>query len=526
MKTCPECFNDYGDEFDVCPDDSTRLKYIEQDPLIGTVLDERYLIDSVVGRGGMGVVYKAHQQNMDKEMAIKMLYSHKVAEPEAIKRFHREAKTVSQVRHHHIINLYDFGMYQGQPYLVMDFLEGKSLKSVLKDEGPLAFERAGKIFDQVLQALASAHSCDVVHRDMKPENIMLSRQNNQEDWVTIVDFGLSKLKEASGINDEQMQVTKVGDVCGSPPYMSPEQCLSSLVVDPRSDLYSLGIVIYECLSGKLPFTAKSAIEMLDCHLYTTPIPFNSIAPEFKVCTEVARVLKKALDKDPERRYQSAEEFQNDLREAIRRDGVKVRAMRHREEVAQFHGLIEEAQAMQRASQELDVPAGYEADEIEEDAVSQPVSTEQALKTTVDAPALTQSALSDLQTDDGALSSSGAHLVQPSPLEMTDCQYCGAPVQAELKFCPNCERQMSSQEARGLSTPRSRSGSGRSHRPTEQNVAFSSRAKTASERISMYNIAQRLLTALLLAVALYGFYVASTNAEVLKSINRLVASLTK
>ncbi len=115
-----------------------------------------------------------------------------MSEPEAIKRFHREAKTVTAVRHHHIINLYDFGMYQNQPYLVMDYLEGKSLKDILKDEGALTFERAGKVFEQVLDALASAHESGVVHRDLKPENIMLSKQNNQEDWVTIVDFGLSK----------------------------------------------------------------------------------------------------------------------------------------------------------------------------------------------------------------------------------------------------------------------------------------------------------------------------------------------
>lgn len=514
MKTCPECFNDYDDDLDVCPDDSTRLKTIEQDPLIGTVLDERYLIEGVVGRGGMGVVYRARQQNMDKDMAIKMLYSHKVSDSEAIKRFHREAKTVSQVRHQNIINLYDFGMYQNQPYLVMDFLEGKSLKSILKEEGSIAFERGGKVFDQILQALASAHSHDVVHRDLKPENIMLSRHANQDDWVTLVDFGLSKLREASGIASESLNITKVGDVCGSPPYMSPEQCLSSMVVDPRSDLYALGVVIYESLSGKLPFTAKTAIEMLDCHLYTTPTPFNLSTPELKLCSEMTRVLKKALEKDPDRRYQSAEEFGTDLREAIRRDGTKVRAMRHREEVAQFHGLIEEAQAMQRASHEMDVPRLTTEDapvvQPQSPAAVTLVNDMPAIQTAVDAPALPPQRLQD----------NGAQPVEPVS-QLSTCQYCGELISAQLKFCANCQRHVTAGDVVGLSQKAKMRS-----RTTEQSVAFSSRAKTASERTGMLISLQRFLTGLLLLAALYGLYAAGTNAEVLKSINRMVASLQK
>lgn len=295
LKSCPECYSEYDDSFQTCPADQTALRVIDKDPLVGTVLAKRYHIESVLGRGGMGVVYKARQEMMDKYMAIKMLHSHLVAEPEAVKRFHREAKTVSQVRHHHIITLYDFGMSaQRQPYLVMDYLEGTSLKDVIKS-GQITLERVDHIYEQVCEALATAHNMDLVHRDLKPENIMLSNYNNDEDWVTLVDFGLSKLKEIKPAEDPY-QITKVGDVCGSPPYMSPEQCLSSQVVDPRSDIYSLGVCIYETLAGKLPFNAKSAIEMLDCHLYATPIPFNQSLPEFKVCSELTAVLNRSLQK--------------------------------------------------------------------------------------------------------------------------------------------------------------------------------------------------------------------------------------
>ncbi|MBL0187655.1 MAG: serine/threonine protein kinase [Candidatus Obscuribacter sp.] len=255
------------------------------DPLVGTRLGDRYEIVSIIGRGGMGVVYKARQEQMDKLMAIKMLHSHMVSDSEAVKRFYREAKTVSQVRHHHIVTLYDFGMSsQGQPFLVMDFLEGVSIKDELKMRGPLSFERTERIVAQITDALATAHSMDVVHRDLKPENILLSTQNHNPDWVTLVDFGLSKLKEPK--TQDAYTITKTGDVCGSPPYMSPEQCLAASAVDPRSDIYSLAIVVYECLSGTLPYQAKSAIEMMDCHLYGTPIPFNLSCPEMKVCSEL------------------------------------------------------------------------------------------------------------------------------------------------------------------------------------------------------------------------------------------------
>jgi len=500
LKSCPECFSEFEDSVDICPTDSTKLQTVSKDPLVGTTLDGRYLIEGVIGRGGMGVVYRARQQNMDKDMAIKMLYSHKVSEPEAIKRFHREAKTVTAVRHHHIINLYDFGMYQNQPYLVMDYLEGKSLKDILKDEGALSFERAGRVFTQVLEALASAHESGLVHRDLKPENIMLSRHNNQDDWVTLIDFGLSKIIESGDGSMDHVNITKVGDVCGSPPYMCPEQCLSSTVVDPRSDLYSLGVVIYESLSLKLPFNAKSAIEMLDCHLYATPIPFNFSIPEMKVCSEMTRVLNTAMEKDPEKRYQSAQELLEKFQEAVKRDGVKHRAMKHREEVAQFHGLMEEAKAIRDSEHKRT------SDEMERLAVETIAAAERAASSP-DPQVLSQAV-------DGAL----------EDLE-GECPYCGAAVTTALKFCANCQRQLLGSEPKGLGASRTRPGAARPlHKTTEHSVGFSSRAKEQMGNPVGLTTIQKALSMLLVIIVVYGFYAVTTNGEVIKSINRVMASI--
>jgi len=430
LKTCPKCNTEYEDNSaELCPADQAALRTIEKDPLVGSRLADRYEIESVIGRGGMGVVYRARQELMDRNMAIKMLHSHMVAEPESVKRFFREAKTVSQVRHHHIITLYDFGMSpKGQPYIVMDYLEGTSLKNEVKENGPLPFERADILFRQVVEGLAAAHAMDVVHRDLKPENIMLSKQGDGSDWVTLVDFGLSKLKDTKG-GDDPYQITRVGDVCGSPPYMSPEQCLSSRIVDPRSDIYSLAIVVYESLSGKLPFSVKSAIEMLDCHLYVTPIPLTAATTDMKVCTEVSRVLNKALEKDPEKRHQTIDEFGSELHDAIGRDSLKLRAIRHRIEVASLQGMLSEASV--RVPIDKTTLAGVldgvhflkEQANIEQQGSTIPPGTVAVTKSQVMQSAKTISAENNY--------------------DLADCPYCGSPLREGYKFCLNCQRQLAS-----------------------------------------------------------------------------------
>jgi serine/threonine-protein kinase len=516
---------------------------VELDPLVGTRLGDRYEIVSVIGRGGMGVVYKARQEQMDKLMAIKMLHSHMVSDSEAVRRFYREAKTVSQVKHHHIVTLYDFGMSsQGQPFLVMDYLEGKTLKDVLK-AGPLPFDRAERIVGQAIDALASAHSLNVVHRDLKPENIVLSTNGQNSDWVTLVDFGLSKLKEPK--TQDAYQITRTGDVCGSPPYMSPEQCLASSAVDPRSDLYSLAIVIYECLSGKLPFTAKSAIEMMDCHLYQNPIPFHLATPELKVCSEISNVLSKAFSKEPEDRQADILEFGKEMQEAIQRDGIKLKTYKHRLENTSFKDLESEAEALASGTYPA-VP----------DRMSTPVSQ------------LANDVMNSIEAgdQDQTIQATGTHRVppdnnrnwvsqvmsvvlgprpqasQPEPSQLdtasmaalpyTNCPYCGATVRAMIKFCVSCQRQLPS--AQEYAKMRSFAAGGKIETANSRNInatgaynkpAFSNRAKDAMNH-TPYPEIQKWLTILLVAVCVFALAQAFSNPDFRKSAQGIVRALTK
>ncbi|MBI2809339.1 MAG: protein kinase [Candidatus Melainabacteria bacterium] len=521
MKSCPECFSEYEDSVERCPDDSATLKSIDKDPLVGTRLADRYEVLGVVGRGGMGVVYKVRHELMDRFMAVKMLHSHLVSEPEAVKRFHREAKTVSQVKHHHIITLYDFGMSsQRQPYIVMDFLEGTSLKNIIKDEGMVPFERADHIFQQVIDGLATAHEMDLVHRDLKPENIMLSRNANDPDWVTLVDFGLSKLRDPKQEQDAY-QITKVGDVCGSPPYMSPEQCLSSTVVDPRSDIYSLAICVYETLTGKLPFNAKSAIEMLDAHLYATPIPFNQALPELKVCSEVTHVLNKALLKDPETRHQTVQEFGGELHDALSRDALKLRTFKHRIEVANFKDLVSEAEALHKATLENEaikqVTAQVAKAAADLDGVqfmrNKENSNEQ--RTSKSNKILSDSGwMSRFQRKNGEDESESTLVDQ----QMDSCPYCHAPVQSGIKFCVKCNHQLTGPVGQ-YSATRPSKGDG-------QGKGFSSKAKVATSKSNSLSQIQKWLTLVLIILVGYGGWTAMHNGELMTTISKLVANVDK
>ncbi len=578
MKSCPECYSEYEDGLERCPADSSLLKSGDRDPLVGTRLGDRYEIVSVIGRGGMGVVYKARQEQMDKLMAIKMLHSHMVSDSEAVKRFYREAKTVSQVKHHHIVTLYDFGMSsQGQPFLVMDYLQGVSLKDELKNNGPLSFERADRIFGQIVDGLAAAHSLDVVHRDLKPENIVLSSNAPTGDWVTLVDFGLSKLKEPK--TQDAYTITKTGDVCGSPPYMSPEQCLAASAVDPRSDVYSLAIVAYESLSGFLPYKAKSAIEMMDCHLYGTPTPFSQASTDFKVCTEVTNVLNKALAKEPEQRQQDIQEFGKELHEALARDGIKLKSYKHRMEIADFKDMESEAEALMTGS----YPTLGLAAEGHLNAINNQSAMEIATNTQIDS----QYSKANVQTGGhdvvnfstgsnhahghnnnnnsyGSGGSGTAHnngdgqdqdahrswisrvmsaVFGPRPQSANDqeeedlesnlpyanCPYCQAPVRSLIRFCISCQRQLPSaaEYARmrvsagsKLVPAKSQTNTGRHAKP-----GFSNRAKESMNRQAYPGITKFLMIGLV-GACIYAGSVALKNPEFVKTMKRTVAAFQK
>ncbi|MBC7998909.1 MAG: serine/threonine protein kinase, partial [Leptolyngbya sp.] len=244
---CLQCQGKFPSGTAVCPVDGGTLTTVLPDPLLGTTFAEKYEILAVVGRGGMSTVYKARHTLMDSLVAIKILNSALVTDPSHMERFTQEAKALSALRHHNIVQVFDFGIFENaKPYLITEFLEGDSLADVLQVNTIIPVERAMHIFLQMCDGLAQAHKKGIVHRDLKTGNIVIVQEPDERDVVKILDFGIAKIIGNDDPNSQRL--TREGEVFGSPLYMSPEQCTGG-VVDARSDIYSLGCVMYEVLTG-------------------------------------------------------------------------------------------------------------------------------------------------------------------------------------------------------------------------------------------------------------------------------------
>lgn len=287
---------------------------VGDDPLLGMVVEGRYKIQSVIGQGSAGTVYKAVQELIGREVAIKVLHDYLVSDDEFIKRFRQEAKASSRLSHPNIITIYDFGLIpEGQrPYIAMDLLIGTPMSDLLSQIERLPLEEAIPVFSQVCSALGEAHRQGVVHRDVKPENIVLVERSGQKFFPIVVDFGIARLMEES----DAAKITRTGTVCGSPTYMSPEQCTSSKV-DHRSDIYSLGVVIYECLTGEVPFHSDELVRVMAMHLSDPPTPLNQVKPGLMFPEMLEEVVYKSLAKNPDQRYQSMEDFATALEESLK-----------------------------------------------------------------------------------------------------------------------------------------------------------------------------------------------------------------
>ncbi len=275
-----------------------------KDPLVGTKLaGGRYEILEVLGEGGMSVVYKAKQELVDRIVAIKTLKLQLLTDPMLIKGFDREVKTLSRLNHPNIVTVYDCIVSEtGQPYFVMDYLQGHSLQDLLLTEERLSARRARNIFVQVCNAVEHAHRNGIVHRDLKPANIMLTDISGQE-FVKVVDFGLAK------IGEDAQRLTQTGELWGSPLYMSPEQC-SGYTMDARSDIYSLGAVMYEALTGHVPFRGTSFLDTISKQVAGVPPKFSEVAPTLGIPAEIERIVMRALEKSPDKRYQSMAELKD------------------------------------------------------------------------------------------------------------------------------------------------------------------------------------------------------------------------
>ncbi len=282
------------------------------DKLVGKTLPGGYQVLDLLSVGGMGRVYRAEQRALGRTVAVKVIHPHLLADENSIVRFMTEARAASQLNHPNSVSVIDFGKTEdGQPYLVMEFLRGKDLARVAYEQGPLPFARIANVLQQVLQALSEAHELEIVHRDLKPENIILEPLRRGGDFVKVVDFGLAKLKaDATTPN-----VTMPGIVCGTPDYMAPEQGRGD-PIDGRSDLYGLGVVLYQLLTGRLPFESENPTQVVMMHL-SSPLPDpRKVAPDRGIPEAMVRVVCRALQKNAADRYQDALEFADALSEAV------------------------------------------------------------------------------------------------------------------------------------------------------------------------------------------------------------------
>ncbi|MGZ3427325.1 MAG: protein kinase domain-containing protein [Polyangia bacterium] len=325
MIVCPSCQTHYEDNetrfCGRCGTDLSRLsaartapnQTIQDEPrdrLIGATVDGRYRVIGKIGAGGMGAVYKVEHLAMGKLAAMKVLHSSLTQDREVAQRFKREAEAVSRLSSSNTVQVFDFGESGGSMYLVMELVKGEDLGAILRRDGPMPFARLAPMMIQVCEALSEAHEAGIVHRDLKPENLFVSRARDGRDVVKVLDFGLAKLRDSEELN----QVTARGSLIGTPFYMSPEQIRAD-ELDARSDIYSLGALMYRVLTGVHPFTAPTPVAVLTQHLTEELVPPSRRKPELHIAPRVEAIVMKAMKKRMEERYASADELKAALAEA-------------------------------------------------------------------------------------------------------------------------------------------------------------------------------------------------------------------
>ncbi len=302
---CPACDQSFSIEAAHCPNDGTRLVRLSdvKDALIGRNLEGRFLIKERLGTGGMGAVYRAWQGSVGREVAVKVIESRLKGGKLAAKRFLREAKLASRLQHANTVSVIDFGQTEdGLLYLVMELVKGRTMGDVMLEDGPFSVDRMVRIGLQLCDALVAAHKLSIIHRDLKPSNVIVLDEPPGRDLVKVLDFGLAK----SLIDEGLTTVTQSDAIMGTPSYIPPE-AVTKMQFDARSDLYSLGVILYEVLAGRLPFDATTVQAMLRQHAYDMPKPLPETVPP-----PVVELLFRLLEKEPDRRPQSAMEVHDAL----------------------------------------------------------------------------------------------------------------------------------------------------------------------------------------------------------------------
>ena len=310
-KYCPKCFKRFASSLEKCPTDGQHLVSLMERDLTGEVLDERYTVLGLVGKGGMGVVYKAEQALIKRIVALKVLRREVVQDETSVKRFLNEARAIASLENPHTITLYDFGVTRdGLLYYTMELLKGTPLSRLIKREAPLDYRRAVGFILETCGSLQEAHESNILHRDLKPDNLFIIKRW-EEEHVKVLDFGIAKL-----VGDTSMEtMTKTGMIVGTPQYLSPEQALGNPSV-PASDLYSLAIVLYEMLTGSPPFLGDTPLKTMWKHLQEQAPPIHVKNPNIEVPKSIDLFLRRALQKEPGKRPQTALAFRKALEKAL------------------------------------------------------------------------------------------------------------------------------------------------------------------------------------------------------------------
>ena len=289
---------------------------VSLDSLVGRTLNNRYIVKRKIGEGGFGAVFEGMQVATERPVALKVLHPQSVSDATVVARFRREAEACSKLRNPHTVIIYDFDQTEdGVLYLAMELVRGQSLQDIQRASGIIPVDRCLRILDQVAEALGEAHAKGIVHRDMKPENIMVEVREGV-DFVKVLDFGIAKIKSGDGSKDTPA-LTAIGQTVGTLEFMSPEQ-LRGKPLDGRSDIYALGMVAYEMLTGGLPFKkSKSTTEIIQYHLQVPPPPPSSLKPEAAIPTSVDELVQKMCAKSRDDRHTNTDDLRQHIEESIR-----------------------------------------------------------------------------------------------------------------------------------------------------------------------------------------------------------------
>jgi len=309
MKYCPHCLKTYPGDYNVCPADQTGLQN-SQEFQPGMIIRNKYEILERIGIGGMGAVYRGRHVTFNELCAIKIVHDSIAGDKNFLQRFQTEAVVTRKLRHPNAVRVDDFDYTEdGRPFIVMELVEGRNIGEILQAEGPFQTSRAVRIATQTARALGAAHKLGFVHRDIKPANIILTTDEHGQEIAKVLDFGIAKLRQAAG--DAQAGMTMTGMVVGTPLYMSPEQFMGKKggeEIDGRTDLYSLGVVLYQMVTARLPFEGDTLYAVMMQHIEGNVRPPHELTPELCIPPSLSGVILKAIDKSREQRFQTAEEF--------------------------------------------------------------------------------------------------------------------------------------------------------------------------------------------------------------------------